>query len=68
MTASASVDLHEAGEARTAIVYATEVGLAGRLGGLGEPVLRATSAQLARQFGANLKAAIESDRGPAGRA
>jgi hypothetical protein len=38
------------------------VGLTGKLGSLGQPVLRATSARLAREFGDNLKAEIE--RGP----
>jgi carbon monoxide dehydrogenase subunit G len=35
------------------------VGLTGKLGSLGQPVLRATSAKLAREFGDNLKAEIE---------
>ena len=35
------------------------MGLTGKLGGLGQPVLKAKSVELARQFAANLKAAIE---------
>jgi carbon monoxide dehydrogenase subunit G len=35
------------------------VGLTGKLGSLGQPVLRATSAKMARQFGDNLKTEIE---------
>ncbi len=60
LVATASVQLADAGPSRTTIHYATDVGLAGRLGGLGEPVFRATSAQLAKEFGAKLKAAIEA--------
>jgi hypothetical protein len=36
--------------------------LTGKLGGLGQPVLRATSAKMAREFGDNLKAEIERGR------
>jgi len=57
--ATASLALTEAGDHRTTIRYATDVGLTGKLGGLGQPVFRATSAQMAREFGANLKKAIE---------
>jgi len=60
IVATASLQLREAGDRRTAIHYVTEVGLAGRLGGIGEPVFRATSVQLAREFGAKLKQGIEA--------
>ncbi len=60
LVATASVRLTEAGPSRTTIQYTTDVGLTGRLGGIGEPVFRATSTQLAREFGANLKKAIEA--------
>jgi len=60
IVAKASVELTDAGEHRTAIRYVTAVGLTGKLGGIGQPVFRATSAQLAREFGANLKKAIEA--------
>jgi uncharacterized protein len=62
IVAKASMKLTEAGEHRTAIRYVTDVGLTGKLGGIGQPVFRATSAQLAREFGANLKKAIEARR------
>ena len=62
LVATASVQLTEAAWRRTTIRYATDVGLTGRLGGLGQPVFRATSAQLAREFGANLKKGIEAGR------
>jgi carbon monoxide dehydrogenase subunit G len=55
--------LYEAGERSTRIRYAAEVTLAGKLGGLGEPILRAKSADVAREFGANLRSAIENEIG-----
>jgi carbon monoxide dehydrogenase subunit G len=59
VTAKAGLELSEAGPNQTDIRYAANVGLAGKLGGLGEPVFRAKSAEVAREFAANLKAAIE---------
>jgi carbon monoxide dehydrogenase subunit G len=59
VVATARLDLAETADRHTTIHYATEVGLTGKLGSLGQPVLRATSAKLAREFGANLKAEIE---------
>jgi carbon monoxide dehydrogenase subunit G len=59
VVAGARLQLDEAGERRTTIRYATDIGLTGRLGGLGQPVFKATSAKMAREFGANLKAEIE---------
>jgi carbon monoxide dehydrogenase subunit G len=60
VTATAGLQLSEDGPKRTDVRYTSNVALAGRLGGLGEPVFRAKSAEVARQFGANLKAAIET--------
>ena len=62
VVATARMDLAETADRRTTIRYATEVGLTGKLGGLGQPVLRATSAKMAREFGDNLKAEIERGR------
>jgi len=62
LAAKAGVRLIEEAAQRTTIRFLTDVGLTGKLGGLGQPVFRATSAQLARQFGANLKQAIEAQR------
>ena len=64
VAATAGLQLAEQGERQTAIRYVADVGLTGRLGGIGQPVFRATSAQLGRQFGANLKAALEGERKP----
>ena len=60
VSATASVRLTDEGGQRTTIRYATDVALTGKLGGLGQPVFRSTSAQLAREFGANLKKALEA--------
>ncbi len=60
VAARAGVELVETGATSTTIRYASDVGLTGKLGGLGESVFRATSARLSREFGANLKKAIEA--------
>jgi uncharacterized protein len=59
VAANAGVELVADGDDRTIIRYFTDVGLTGKLGGLGESVFRATSAKLSREFGLNLKAALE---------
>ncbi|OFW00266.1 MAG: hypothetical protein A3I61_08900 [Acidobacteria bacterium RIFCSPLOWO2_02_FULL_68_18] len=62
VAATATVQLVEQGQDRTTIRHTTDIALTGKLGGLGQPVFRATSAQLAREFGANLKTALERQR------
>ncbi|MBI4888315.1 MAG: hypothetical protein HY824_14570 [Acidobacteria bacterium] len=62
VAATAAVRLSDEGEHRTTISYTTDIALTGKLGGLGQPVFRSTSAELARQFGANLKHALEGQR------
>ena len=59
VAAHAGVELQADGDSRTTIRYFTDVGLTGKLGGLGESVFRATSAKLSREFGINLKNALE---------
>lgn len=59
VAATAAVRL-AGGAGQTTIRYTTDIALTGKLGGLGQPVFRATSAQLAREFGANLKQALEA--------
>ena len=59
VVATARLQLDDAADNRTTLRYATEIGLTGKLGGLGQPVFKATSAKMAREFGANLKAEIE---------
>jgi carbon monoxide dehydrogenase subunit G len=60
VSATASVRLTDDGPERTTIRYTTDVALTGKLGGLGQPVFRSTSAQLSREFGAQLKKALEA--------
>lgn len=60
LVANASLQLEDAGERQTTIRYATDVGLTGKLGGLGQPAFNSASVKLAQEFGANLKAEIES--------
>jgi len=57
--AIAGLELSEPGPGQTEIRYSSNVSLTGKLGGLGEPVFRAKSAEVAKQFGTNLKAAID---------
>ena len=63
VSATASVRLSDESPQQTLVRYTTDIALTGKLGGLGQPVFRSTSAQLAREFGANLKKALET--GPA---
>lgn len=60
VAAAAAVVLTDEDGQRTTIRYTTDIALTGKLGGLGQPVFRATSAQLAREFGDNLKHALEA--------
>jgi uncharacterized protein len=60
LVASAGIELIEDDPKHTTIRYRTEVGLTGKLGGLGQPVFRATSDRLAREFATNLKRDIEA--------
>ena len=59
VTANAALGLAEVGPAQTEIRYTVNISLGGKLGGLGEPVFRAKSAEVSKQFGANLRTAIE---------
>jgi carbon monoxide dehydrogenase subunit G len=61
VSATAALRLASADDARTTIFYSTDVVLTGKLGGLGESVFRAKSAELAREFAMNLKATIEKE-------
>jgi uncharacterized protein len=61
VVATASLRLGSDGDGCTAIHYSTHMALTGKLGGLGESVFRAKTAELAREFAANLKSAIEKE-------
>ena len=60
VAAAAAVRLTDEGEHRSRLRYETDIALTGRLGGLGQPLFQATSVRLAREFGENLKRAIEA--------
>lgn len=59
LTATAATRLEEAGE-ETRIHYAIEAVITGRLGSLGQPVLRAKAKEMERQFADRLAAAFAS--------
>ena len=59
LVAAARLQLEETADQHTILRYSIEVGLTGKLGGLGQPVFKATSAKMAREFGARLKMEIE---------
>jgi carbon monoxide dehydrogenase subunit G len=60
LTATSVTTLTEAGE-ETKIAYAVESALTGKLGSLGQPVLRAKAKEMERQFAAKLRAAFASE-------
>jgi carbon monoxide dehydrogenase subunit G len=65
LTATATVRLDAVDPATTKVTYTVELGLTGKLGGIGQPVFRAKSDELSKKFGANVRAALESGA-PAG--
>jgi carbon monoxide dehydrogenase subunit G len=66
LTATALTTLSEAGE-ETVIDYAVDSTLTGKLGSLGQPVLRAKAKEMERQFAAQLQAAFAAAAAEAGR-
>jgi uncharacterized protein len=64
LTATSLTTLTEAGD-ETKIDYAIDAALTGKLGSLGQPVLRAKAKELERQFAARLAAAFASHSAPA---
>ena len=65
LVASAGLELTDQADGGTLIRYSAEVSLTGKLGGLGQPVFRAKSAELAKLFGENLRDALERTAGVA---
>lgn len=57
LAATSKADLTEA-DGETTIAYDIEVALTGKLGSLGQPVLRSKAKELEKQFAANLRAAF----------
>jgi len=64
LTATSRTTLTEAGD-ETRIDYAVEAALTGKLGSLGQPVLRAKAKEMERQFAARLAAAFATQATPA---
>ena len=60
LTATATVRLGAVDAADTKVTYTVDLGLTGKLGGIGQPVFRAKSDELSKKFGANVRAALES--------
>jgi carbon monoxide dehydrogenase subunit G len=58
LTATATVRLEPVDAANTKIAYTVDMGLTGKLGGIGQPVFRAKSDELSKKFGANVQSAI----------
>jgi carbon monoxide dehydrogenase subunit G len=61
LPATATVRLEPVDAASTKIGYTVDMGLTGKLGGIGQPVFRAKSDELSKKFGANVQAAIVAD-------
>ena len=64
LTATSRTLLKEAG-GQTVIAYSIDSTLAGKLGSIGQPVLRAKAKEMERQFAARLRAAFENPSAPA---
>ena len=62
LTSTASASLAEAGGATT-VSYEIDVALAGKLGSIGQPVLRAKAKDMEKQFAQKLQAAFPSAEG-----
>jgi carbon monoxide dehydrogenase subunit G len=60
LTSTSTATLSEA-DGATTISYAIEVALTGKLGSIGQPVLRSKARELEKQFAANLQAAFQPD-------
>jgi len=60
LTATSLTTLTEAGD-ETKIAYAVDAALTGKLGSLGQPVLRAKAKEMERQFATRLAAAFATD-------
>jgi carbon monoxide dehydrogenase subunit G len=58
LTSTSTANLTEE-NGETTIAYAIDMSLTGKLGSIGQPVLRAKTKELERQFAANLKSAFE---------
>jgi uncharacterized protein len=64
LTATSKTTLTEIGD-ETKIEYSVDSALTGKLGSIGQPVLRAKAKEMERQFAARLRAAFENQTAPA---
>jgi uncharacterized protein len=64
LTATSLTTLTEVGD-ETKIAYSVDANLSGKLGSLGQPVLRAKSREMEKQFVARLQAAFDQSRAEA---
>ena len=64
LTATSVTTLSEIGD-ETKIAYAVDATLTGKLGSLGQPVLRAKSREMEKQFAARLQAAFDQSKAEA---
>jgi hypothetical protein len=61
LTATATVRLEAVDANSTKVSYTVDLGLTGKLGSIGQPVFRSKSDELSKKFGANVRAALETD-------
>ncbi len=59
LTAASTTTLEQTGE-ETLIRYAVDVSLAGKLGAMGQPVLRSKAREMEKSFAANLRRLVEA--------
>ena len=64
LTGTSKATLEQRGD-DTAIGYEIDVALAGKLGSLGQPVLKSKAREMEKQFTANLRAAFDESGEPA---
>jgi hypothetical protein len=67
LTATSTTHLEETGENQTRISYEIDTSITGKLGSLGQPVLRSKAKEMEKQFAARLRAAFEPAQPEAGR-
>ena len=60
LTSMASATLREDGADRTVVAYDMDVALAGKLGSIGQPVLKSKAKEMERSFVRNINAAFEN--------
>jgi carbon monoxide dehydrogenase subunit G len=60
MTATSVTTLTEVGD-ETKIAYAVDAALTGKLGSLGQPVLKSKAKEMEKQFASRLRAAFENN-------